>query len=395
MVSIFGTCGLALAAPHPATAQNELDFFEPNTALTVFDNGVTKSDLPRLKMLREIEDKKPELAKQSEIIDGNKPEETELLDAKVEKSTEDNSPQASQAPLTSKLILEKYGDPTKDVPVKAQSNAPAPFAAMLEAVNTGDDKLAFQYARQYVRYMRDLKQTTRHAYALQVLAMEQEGLRPKGGANTNDPFMSERSLVGDQLKDTPLTESSNSSSPMKLDPRVKDFLKMAAEKEGVKSSELGIEPPDTNTTKVKEDPKIVAERTNLRNYFVKRAPIDPKGEVDLYLFVRTNDPQSKTSAKLLQEFANKNVRDQKIRIVALTIENEDVGAIDIFRQNTGVGYPVVNSGQFAKKAGISKAPTLVALAKNSGASMSSSGNFSLIFLEELTKYMQGGNNGSK
>ena len=53
-------------------------------------------------------------------------------------------------------IEAKYGSPDKQHPVSAIKDAPAPFKAMIEALDGGDRYLAFKYAVKYADYTKRL-----------------------------------------------------------------------------------------------------------------------------------------------------------------------------------------------------------------------------------------------
>lgn len=74
-------------------------------------------------------------------------------------------------------VVAKFGDPAQDTPVLPKNeDAPMPMRGMLAAMQIGDDEMAFQYARQYVRYMKDLQISNTKTLSLVNLAARREGL---------------------------------------------------------------------------------------------------------------------------------------------------------------------------------------------------------------------------
>ncbi len=77
-------------------------------------------------------------------------------------------------------LLAKYGDPAKNTPVLAIENAPAPFKAMMESLQEGQDELAFQYAKQYVRYLGNVQDRTTRVQSLVGFAQKRENMIEDG-----------------------------------------------------------------------------------------------------------------------------------------------------------------------------------------------------------------------
>ncbi len=77
-------------------------------------------------------------------------------------------------------LLAKYGDPAKDAPVLAIESAPKPFQGMMEALQDGDDEMAFQFAKQYVRHLKNLQERTVRVQSQVGLAMKREGMMGEG-----------------------------------------------------------------------------------------------------------------------------------------------------------------------------------------------------------------------
>jgi hypothetical protein len=73
-------------------------------------------------------------------------------------------------------LLAKYGDPSKDAPVLAIENAPTPFKAMMESLQEQDREMAFQYAKQYVRHLRNLQDRSTEVMSLVGFAQKRESM---------------------------------------------------------------------------------------------------------------------------------------------------------------------------------------------------------------------------
>jgi len=96
--------------------------------------------------------------------------------AEKEKATnKDKDAELAKLPAPERLLA-KYGDPKRDTPVLAIENAPAPFKAMMESLQEGQDEMAFQYAKQYVRHLRNVQERSTHVMSLVGFAQKREGM---------------------------------------------------------------------------------------------------------------------------------------------------------------------------------------------------------------------------
>ena len=105
-------------------------------------------------------------------------EELKALEAAApQDKTQETKKDAELAKLAPKdRLLSKYGDPSKDVPVLAVENAPAPFKAMMESLQEGQDDLAFQFAKQYVRHLKNVQDKNTRVLSLVGFAQKREGM---------------------------------------------------------------------------------------------------------------------------------------------------------------------------------------------------------------------------
>ena len=107
-------------------------------------------------------------------------------------------------------ILTKYGDPAKDAPVLAIENAPTPFKAMMESLQEGDQTLAFQYAKQYVRHLKNLQDRSTQVMSLVGFAEKREHLtEDTKGAWSKGPALEEHKLLYQKDVENALKNSSN------------------------------------------------------------------------------------------------------------------------------------------------------------------------------------------
>lgn len=158
-------CGAALsvALVAPAAAQPTHGAFFPNDiAKTTFSDQAPLLDKPELEYFPRTNSP---VALEDEANDPK---------AAAEKET-DKVPKAEE-------IVAKFGDPTKEAPIQAVENAPAPVKGLMAALQEGEDALAFQYAKQYVRHLRNLEQRSNRVASMTQLAMRREGMEQDANA---------------------------------------------------------------------------------------------------------------------------------------------------------------------------------------------------------------------
>lgn len=95
-------------------------------------------------------------------------------------STEPSKSIATSALKSEKDLVNTYGNPFAELPINSQDNAPLPFKGMMAALEAGNADLAKAYAKQYVWYVKNLKQRTNAAIQF-IEAAEKDLGATKGG----------------------------------------------------------------------------------------------------------------------------------------------------------------------------------------------------------------------
>ncbi len=146
-------------------AENVINFYNHNSAKTVFTDEATATASPEIGYFEKR---------------SNKP--------KLEKASVSTKGQAAQSPATAAptvmpnskdAIVKMYGDPDQNVPLPGREDAPAPFRAMMASLELGDTELAQKYAKQYVKYLKGVQTKTDEVMALVNKAMSAEGMIQK------------------------------------------------------------------------------------------------------------------------------------------------------------------------------------------------------------------------
>lgn len=155
----------ALVLPQIVRADNVINFYEHNSAKTTFAEEAVPTATPELGFaparvaLKDSNDLNPLNATQSNAADtfqvkykadnaSNNSTDTDLTKNTVTRT------------MTREEIVQAFGTPDGDLPVNGMDNAPQPFRAVQRALELGDDQLAYEYAKQYVKYLRKVGDRT-------------------------------------------------------------------------------------------------------------------------------------------------------------------------------------------------------------------------------------------
>ena len=303
---------------------------------------------------------------------------TPLLDGDPEKSEEKpDAPQLEEE--TQNKLFEQYGDPAIDPPINVVENAPKPFKAMMAAMEAGDDDTAFKYAKQYVRYLRNLNERTTKVMGFTKYAMQSEGMADSSPAGVPEVFKQFQSTFQkDQAEQTP-----GSGQVRTLNDRAKDILARAEMEED--------EVPQRTTANAApmSAAQEATERARLRQEHRSRVPVDPSGRADVYFFFRPRDSDSGKMFPDVEELYKSIRSDPKIKFVALSPDTMSEEEINAVRTRTQATFPIKNGAAIATKLGITKTPSVVVISPGTSKGLFEEGVRSRIYLDELIKMMQG------
>jgi len=356
-----------LAAPQP--------IFPRDSAKSVFDRDIFIVPSQGFSILLPEKPKSPML----EALPQPKPAGEEFAAA----------PQAAPAaPAMTPVerIIQEYGDPSEPTPVKAVDTAPKPYRAMLEALNAGDEQLAFRYAVKYVRYMRDLEKVTGQAVALEGQAMMREGLLPPGSWPSDPQYRQYHYL---QNVEVGAAKDGSAGGDLKayqseLDAGAREIIRR------IKESEYDLfERPVRDGAAVADQLDEAAERRRARAMLTGRVPVDPLGKVDVYFFFRPYDREVRAMAADIERFYQSLKSDGRANFAALTIDHLSPVEVSAFRSEGRVTFPVIAGARLAEKFKVIKSPTTVFVAQSSGRIFVDPGLRSFYYLDELLRIMQG------
>lgn len=291
-------------------------------------------------------------------------------------------------------IKDVYGDPLTEPKVKAVDNAPAPFKAMMDSLQTGNEELAFDYARQYVRYMKKLKTNVNEAGKLTNMALEREGLRQP--TSPEDPAFDDqyRRLMEKDLQKV-RGQSEDGMFVSQLNPEVKLLLDRAEQAENGQD-----EVPDDIFAVAKKrerefpaglDPSFdeARERAKVRASIAGRVPVDPNGKVKVLLFALPNEQKSMIMARQLEELTKKRQPDRSVQVEMILGQEANPYEIQALLSSQGLSMPTRSDLQLAARVGVIRYPTLVFVAPSIGKYVLEEGFRPPYYIDEVTRAVQG------
>jgi hypothetical protein len=299
---------------------SETVWFNEGAATTVFAKEPEKSESPDVGFYKEKKDRPTQdpLIQQVGLQNQNgKP-----LDATKQPPFDTRKASPDQ-------LLAFYGNPNEESPLTPDEKAPIPFKGMMAAMDSGNDKLAYQYARQYVRYMRNMSDRVGRTVQLQELAVEREGIRP--GNVKDNPYVK---LLEDDLLSA---ESKKELSVAGLDPKAQRMIREAQIEEGSQMQD-------------------VSNQSNI--------PVDPKGEVSVLFFFDNSQNASYERAKDIEKLYKKFSQNPNVTFSALSGLNLTTSELLSFSDKSGISIPVQNGGKTFGSMSGGSLPAVLLLTKN-------------------------------
>lgn len=358
-------------------------FFSKDGALSVFDVALKLTPQQELELLTNKPAPRPAVPETVE----NQPQSTPEKSAPPE-DLKDISP--------AQRIINQYGEPSADPPVAAQKDAPAPFQAMLDALSINDEKLAYQYARQFVRYRQRQKKSVELAMALQGIAMEERGIVTDNDWPSSPRYNELRQIVIDQKQqDKGSVSNSNESYVRRDDSSPFDLFRKAHELEQKAQAALEAEEDAVEEVATYQSPEQVkqteaAKRHQIRQQLAGKVPVDPKGEIDIFFFFMPADKNARLMAKQIEAVHQQTKDTPRINIVGVTIDVANSLAISSFQKTTKTTFPILSGAVLAQKLEVKQSPTTVLRGRNNGQALYETGVRDRIYLEEVVKAMGGG-----
>ena len=377
---------IALGCARPCQAADRESFFGRNSARDVLSESVLDSDIEGIEFFHKTKKEEEPLPPDPEIkvaiANGNSAEvKSDASQARVIRAQLDG-----KAPEEKKqILLAMFGDPRGDEPILAKDDSPQPFKAMMAAKAAGLDDLAFEYAKQHVRFIRDTQDRTMYMTGLLGQAQVAEGMIPAASWVNAPQFEEQRRLREKELKKAQ-EEGAEEFNPEEiesklLDERARELLENAKEAEDYA--------PEKSAEPVKPPLDEKSERARLKGLLAGRVPAAADGKIDVYLFARVNDQHAFETLQAFNQLYKNYSADSRIHFVAFTPEAIAAPDIDNFRAWQQLAFPYRVGSDTAKALDVRQSPTLIFAARTSGEFIKEEGPRAFYVMEEILKAMKG------
>jgi hypothetical protein len=376
---------LSIISLNVANADILSPFFTKNSAKSLFTAEISLHKAGSFILLPENKVSK----QNAEIADTQQKAEALLSSMKLSSmnqnipATQITQETASDPNLTpEQALLQKYGNPFEPAAVNAIKDAPKPFQAMIEALHSGQDELAFKYAIQYVRYQKDMEEVNKKAISLIGQGSVREGVLPVESWASSPEHQEYFYLRNIDLGE-PKVKEEKVQTNSKLSLKAKELLLRAKENKHALINE--VEKLDSETLELDEE----EERARARQELKGRVPVDPKGQVDVYFFFNPKDKVAMGIAQDIENIYQNSLNDEKIEFIGMTIKQFHATKTKVFKDLTNVTFPILGGSALAEQLNISKSPSLVLITRNTLIPHVETEIRSFYYLDELMKIMKG------
>lgn len=307
----------------------------------------------------------------------------------------DNPPKSPQD------IVKKFGNPDQEPRVTAEENSPDSYKGLLAALEVGDDALAYKYARQYVRYQRNLQERIKKLTELSQIALERDGLVPEQ-EQSEDPNYERAKRIADAIEgNSNRIKLGPDTRRVQLDKQTQDLLKFAQseeEKNIFKEDNSSFLGGDIGNQAGKDSmsrgtqtfdlvkPKSLAE---IRSEIAARVRPDPQGKVLVQYFFRPSDKSNAEMIKKVAEIAWMYRDVPRVGFVAFTIDRMSKLELESISGQYPAVLPVRSGSDLAEKLEIKRSPAIVVIAASTGEAHILQGKQDKQYLEEFIKRVHG------
>ena len=366
-------------------------FYEPDSVRDIFSSMMHLNSAPEYEYFppppppiekpKKLQEKAAALvkAKSGDAAEESKNADSKNSEEKKEKEPALSEEEAKADPVKAELF-EKYGDPAKKAPITAVENAPTPFKGLIASLEAGRDDLAFQYAKQYARHLRNLNQSTEKVLSLTGTAMQAEGMLG-GDEWINSPqFEHDKHWLDEEIAKA---DSERNEQGLSVKQRAQDMVRAAQRDE---------EEPQNQAALTAQPPQVADERTErsqTRARLAGRVPIDPGGQVDVYFFLNIRDAQSYQMSAEIEKVFEMSKKNKAVNIVGMTARPFTAEEESEFRRATGATFPILNGSKLAESMQIRVFPATVFVAANTSRAYVETRLRKFAHMDELIKIMRG------
>lgn len=223
--------------------------------------------------------------------------------------------------------------PDEDVPLRFNKDAPSSFVAMAKAHVDGDHETARAYARQFVRYQKNLLFEVRELTKLIGAALVEEGV---------------------------------------IDEEEWDGVEQYLEWEFAQS---------------RNDSGAVLKATH--EDALSRITPDPEHKAEIYYFFTINSSWARLMAPDVERLWRVAQSDPNIKMVALSLGPLPEAWVESYRQYTGLTIPIYDGTELAKAFDVAFTPALVVVSPSSKTAYRKTGQQSFQHMYEFVRTVQG------
>ena len=393
-LSLFFAIGVLLGVSFPGAAFAErnsfygkafTDGFFNETVYRASDSG--KFNIihrPLIDIIREQREKALK-EKEKELREGMLPASLTPPDEDEEFTEVGEEEDATEEELSPRQeIIQRNGDPSERQPLRVQEDAPPPFRGMVEALDVGDDKLAYAYAKQWMRYMNRYREMLDQVNGWVAAAGENTGYFDEDDIDPKyDPYREFAETVeGDEdLIEEDETLTTAEVRERVLEEQTQRFFEKAKIYHEASASER-LEDDSYNE---------VIERAKARKLLKNMKPkIKRETEgVLVYFFFRPKDKESVKMLPVAEELYQMSLEDERIKFQAFTFEHTVAGELDMLRYRTNTTFPIEYGGLLVNSFKLTEVPTTVVVGLTTKQSYFEEGARSFYYLDEFLKAMLG------
>ena len=282
-------------------------------------------------------------------------------------------------------IVSEFGNPAEDVPVLAMTTAPKPFQGMMKAMQEGESDLAYQYAKQYARYLRDFQDRTSRAAGLTQLGMVSEGTLSKSAVDDSPLAQTDLYRLEEDLK---LQREQQNAFLKEMSPEALELIERADAEEAGKAQ---IDPAKVDQSNPEFEK---SERTKARLALSNRAlPVAANGEVDIYFFFRTTDEKALRMLTAIDGLGMIVSTEKGVHVSAKVMNIASENSLRRLRDKFSLGLSLENGTALANELGIQQSPATVFIVKGSNQAVVEEGERSLYYLDEVLSQIRLGARG--
>jgi len=354
-----------------AAEDSSLDFFDRDAALSVFDDSIVVVNAGRLKEREKRAPKKGEAPPASE--------------SEARKAKDGGTPFDPDNTSEDDIVAE-FGEPDEKLPMMAVENAPKPFKAMLRALEAGHDDLAFQYARQYVRYIGHVQSQNARLMSMTGKALEREGMAEAAQWQGGPNFVEDQEILERDLEKSGIGAKSGG-----LDERTREIFEEA--KAAEKKADARNAPGGENSIVPSMDDDAVAQALiNRESGEPARMVAAPEAAVtgpptDVFFFFSPND---RTALEMAPDIESLHRSGLPVNVVGFTVGAYNLGEAQRFKSITRTTFLIRDGSKLAQSMKLTGTPTVVVTDPRTGKMVSRGGIVRYTDLEQIVKSLDSG-----